>query len=110
MALLLGLAYRLVDADQHAVRQGSPGANPGPDEPPLTEPWVPEKLCKLDNAILAPHNGEATWNVRYGGSNSLYENASSHRLPLGLREITPDRVVITTGICGLMAGFRGTLI
>jgi phosphoglycerate dehydrogenase-like enzyme len=27
------------------------------------EPWVPEALCKLDNVILAPHNGNATWNV-----------------------------------------------
>jgi glyoxylate reductase len=34
------------------------------NEPPLTEPWVPEELCKLDNVILAPHNGGATWDVR----------------------------------------------
>ena len=27
-------------------------------------PWVPEELCKLDNVILAPHNGGATWAVR----------------------------------------------
>jgi phosphoglycerate dehydrogenase-like enzyme len=27
-------------------------------------PWVPEELCKLDNVILAPHNGGATWEVR----------------------------------------------
>jgi phosphoglycerate dehydrogenase-like enzyme len=27
-------------------------------------PWVPEELCKLDNVILAPHNGGATWDVR----------------------------------------------
>jgi glyoxylate reductase len=34
------------------------------NEPPLTEPWVPEELCKLDNVILAPHNGNATWDIR----------------------------------------------
>ncbi len=28
------------------------------------QPWVPEELCKLDNVILAPHNGNATWDVR----------------------------------------------
>jgi hypothetical protein len=27
------------------------------------EPWVPEALCKLDNVILVPHNGNATWNL-----------------------------------------------
>ena len=35
------------------------------NEPPLThDPFVPEELCKLDNVILAPHNGGATWDVR----------------------------------------------
>jgi phosphoglycerate dehydrogenase-like enzyme len=29
-----------------------------------TEPWVPEELCRLDNVILSPHNGGATWEVR----------------------------------------------
>jgi lactate dehydrogenase-like 2-hydroxyacid dehydrogenase len=28
------------------------------------DPWVPEELCKLDNVILAPHNGDATWDFR----------------------------------------------
>ena len=28
------------------------------------EPWVPNELCKLDNVILSPHNGGATWEVR----------------------------------------------
>jgi lactate dehydrogenase-like 2-hydroxyacid dehydrogenase len=36
------------------------------DHAPSTEPWVPEELCKLDNVILAPHNGGATWDVRGG--------------------------------------------
>jgi len=27
-------------------------------------PWVPEELRKLDNVVLAPHNGGATWDVR----------------------------------------------
>jgi glyoxylate reductase len=35
------------------------------DEPWVPEdPWVPEALCKLDNVILSPHNGGATWDVR----------------------------------------------
>jgi lactate dehydrogenase-like 2-hydroxyacid dehydrogenase len=35
------------------------------DEPPEThDPHVPEALHKLDNVILAPHNGGATWPVR----------------------------------------------
>jgi len=35
------------------------------NEPPVThDPAVPEELCKLDNVILAPHNGGATWDVR----------------------------------------------
>jgi glyoxylate reductase len=35
------------------------------NEPPLTQdPSVPEELCKLDNVILAPHNGNAIWSVR----------------------------------------------
>jgi glyoxylate reductase len=35
------------------------------NEPPVTQdPSVPEELCRLDNVILAPHNGGATWDVR----------------------------------------------
>jgi glyoxylate reductase len=35
------------------------------NEPPVTQdPWVPDELCQLDNVILAPHNGGATWDVR----------------------------------------------
>jgi lactate dehydrogenase-like 2-hydroxyacid dehydrogenase len=34
------------------------------DPPPTGEPWVPEALRKLDNVILAPHNGGATWDGR----------------------------------------------
>jgi glyoxylate reductase len=35
------------------------------DEPSVEgAPWVPEELCRLDNVILAPHNGGATWAVR----------------------------------------------
>jgi glyoxylate reductase len=37
------------------------------DEPPEThDPHVPEALRKLDNTILAPHNGGGTWAVRGG--------------------------------------------
>jgi glyoxylate reductase len=35
------------------------------NDPPFTpDPSVPEELCKLDNVILAPHNGGATWDIR----------------------------------------------
>jgi glyoxylate reductase len=35
------------------------------NEPPVTyDPHVPVELRKLDNVILAPHNGGATWEVR----------------------------------------------
>ena len=35
------------------------------DEPPhTTDPHVPDALCRLDNVILAPHNGGATVDVR----------------------------------------------
>jgi phosphoglycerate dehydrogenase-like enzyme len=35
------------------------------NEPPVTyDPHVPIELRKLDNVILAPHNGGATWEVR----------------------------------------------
>ena len=35
------------------------------NEPPVVyDPFVPEALRKLDNVILTPHNGGATWEVR----------------------------------------------
>jgi len=35
------------------------------NEPPHTEePSVPDELCKLDNVLMAPHNGGATWDSR----------------------------------------------
>jgi lactate dehydrogenase-like 2-hydroxyacid dehydrogenase len=34
------------------------------DPPDTGDAWVPEELRKLDNVILAPHNGGATWDVR----------------------------------------------
>lgn len=34
-------------------------------EPPVThDPFVPPEFVKLDNVILTPHNGGATWDVR----------------------------------------------
>jgi lactate dehydrogenase-like 2-hydroxyacid dehydrogenase len=41
------------------------------DDPNSREPWVPEELLKLDNVILAPHNGGATWDVRGGKAASV---------------------------------------
>jgi glyoxylate reductase len=34
------------------------------DDPHSHEPWVPDELIGLDNVILAPHNGGATWDIR----------------------------------------------
>jgi lactate dehydrogenase-like 2-hydroxyacid dehydrogenase len=35
------------------------------DEPPVThDPYVPLELRKLDNVVLCPHNGGATWDSR----------------------------------------------
>jgi glyoxylate reductase len=42
-----------------------------PDDPDSREPWVPEALRRLDNVILAPHNGGATWDVRGGKAVSV---------------------------------------
>ena len=45
------------------------------DEPPHThDPFVPPELCKLDNVILAPHNGGATWAVRAARTSSVARN------------------------------------
>ena len=35
------------------------------NEPPVViDPWIPEALRKLDNVVLTPHNGGATWDSR----------------------------------------------
>jgi lactate dehydrogenase-like 2-hydroxyacid dehydrogenase len=35
------------------------------DEPPEThDPHIPVEFCKMDNVVLAPHNGGATWQTR----------------------------------------------
>jgi glyoxylate reductase len=35
------------------------------DEPPVVvEPYIPEALRKLENVVLTPHNGGATWDSR----------------------------------------------
>jgi len=59
----------VVEADLiDALRQGKiagAGLEVFATEPP--EQWeveVPEELCKMDNVILTPHNGGATWDTR----------------------------------------------
>jgi glyoxylate reductase len=57
-------------------------------EPPVShDPFVPEALRQLDNVILAPHNGGATWDVRGSRMASvargLVEHIQGHR-PRGL--------------------------
>jgi glyoxylate reductase len=39
--------------------------------PVVYDPLVPEELRKLDNVILAPHNGGATWDVRVARAASV---------------------------------------
>jgi len=42
------------------------------NEPPVVyDPFVPDELRKLDNVILAPHNGGATWDVRVSRAASV---------------------------------------
>ena len=42
------------------------------NEPPVVyDPWVPDALRKLDNVILTPHNGGATWEVRVSRAASV---------------------------------------
>jgi glyoxylate reductase len=42
------------------------------NEPPVVyDPVVPDELRKLDNVILAPHNGGATWDVRVSRAASV---------------------------------------
>ena len=51
---------------------------PYPDEPEASpDPWVPEALCKLDNVILAPHNGDATWDFRARKATSVAQGMAA---------------------------------
>jgi phosphoglycerate dehydrogenase-like enzyme len=57
-------------------------------EPPVShDPFVPEALRQLDNVILAPHNGGATWDVRGSRMASVARGLVEHmqgRRPAGL--------------------------
>jgi glyoxylate reductase len=45
------------------------------NEPSVAQdPWVPEDLCRLDNVVLAPHNGDATWDFRGRKTVSIARN------------------------------------
>lgn len=61
---------RLVDEDAMiAALEGGTIAGAGLDvfynEPPVVpDPFVPHALRKMDNVVLAPHNGGATWDSR----------------------------------------------
>ncbi len=45
------------------------------NEPPEThDPFVPDELRRLENVVLAPHNGGATWAVRGGRMASVARN------------------------------------
>jgi glyoxylate reductase len=54
----------MIDALQRGVIAGA-GLDVYWDEPPVThDPFVPLALRKLDNVVLTPHNGGATWDSR----------------------------------------------
>ncbi|HMK68938.1 MAG TPA: NAD(P)-dependent oxidoreductase, partial [Stellaceae bacterium] len=45
------------------------------NEPPEThDPFVPDELRRLENVVLAPHNGGATWAVRGARMASVARN------------------------------------
>ena len=43
-------------------------------EPPVGEPSPPEELYKMDNVILTPHIGSATWESRHEMARMAAEN------------------------------------
>ena len=54
----------LIEALRNGVIAGA-GLDVYWDEPPVVhEPYVPIELRKLDNVVLTPHNGGATWDSR----------------------------------------------
>ena len=58
------------------------------NEPPVVhDPFVPEELRKLDNVVLAPHNGGATWESR-GAQTSGLANAIAAAIETAA--VTPD--------------------
>jgi glyoxylate reductase len=66
------------------------------DAEPITDPWVPEELCRLDNVILTPHNGGATWDKRGGKAVLLAQSMvqmieTGHPIALLNPEIYTDR-------------------
>jgi glyoxylate reductase len=49
------------------------------NEPPVShDPFVPLALRKLDNVILAPHNGGATWDSRGAQTSAIARNIVAH--------------------------------
>jgi glyoxylate reductase len=54
----------LIDALQDGTIAGA-GLDVFYHEPPVVhDPWVPPVFYKMDNVVLAPHNGGATWDSR----------------------------------------------
>ena len=49
------------------------------NEPPVShDPFVPVALRKLDNVVLAPHNGGATWDSRGAQTSAIARNIVAH--------------------------------
>src|SRR3984893_15512651 len=49
------------------------------NEPPVShDPFVPLALRKLDNVVLAPHNGGATWDSRGAQTSAIARNIVAH--------------------------------
>jgi glyoxylate reductase len=54
----------MIDALQRKVIAGA-GLDVFWNEPPvLNDAWIPEALRRMDNVVLTPHNGGATWDSR----------------------------------------------
>jgi lactate dehydrogenase-like 2-hydroxyacid dehydrogenase len=54
------------------------------DEPPVThDPFVPLALRKMDNVVLAPHNGGATWDSRTRQTVAMAEALIEHIQSVG---------------------------
>jgi phosphoglycerate dehydrogenase-like enzyme len=68
----------LIDALRDGVIAGA-GLDVYWSEPPVThDPFVPVALRKMDNVVLTPHNGGATWDSRTRQMTGLAEALVSH--------------------------------
>jgi glyoxylate reductase len=68
----------LIEALQNGTIAGA-GLDVFWNEPPVShDPFVPHALRKLDNVVLAPHNGGATWDSRGAQTSAIARNIVAH--------------------------------